>query len=262
MPADVGFHWVMLNDYDRNAAYRAAISRIASGRIVYDLGAGVGPMSYYALTAGARRVYAFEVDPDAYPYLTRLTRTFPNFRALRTDVTRERLPREAPELVVCEMWSAWLTEWPMIKTLNRIRRRAAGVRVIPARAYHCVQLVQARHRAELPIEFAAHAEATLFNDACAVGEMSLPAFACKTDFQRLVGPVDVGVEITPLTTGTVNAVRLYSYEEVSVGLILPRLQTRADELVRWLPPMRARRGRPIRLRIRHRWDSGLRIWAE
>ena len=56
MPVDVGFHWVMLNDYDRNAAYRAAIRRSAPGRIVYDLGAGVGPMSYYALAAGARRL--------------------------------------------------------------------------------------------------------------------------------------------------------------------------------------------------------------
>jgi hypothetical protein len=134
--------------------------------------------------------------------------------------------------------------------------------VIPARAYHCVQLVQARHRAGLPIEFAAQAEATLFNEACAVGEMSLPALACVTDFQRPVAPVDVGVEITPLTGGTVNAVRLYSYEEVSAGLILPRLHTRVDELLRWLPPMRVRRGRRVRLRIRHRWDSGLRIEAE
>jgi hypothetical protein len=262
MPVDVGFHWVMLNDYDRNAAYRAAIRRSAPGRTVYDLGAGVGPMSYYALAAGARRVYGFEIDRDIFPYLARLTRAFPNFQPLRTDVTRDRLPQDTPELVVCEMWSTWLTEWPMIRALNRIRRQAAAARVIPRRAYHCVQLVQAQHRSGLPLDFAPQAEATLFNEACAVSEMSLPTLACVTDFQRLVDPVDMSVEITPLTTGTANAVRFYSYEEVSAGLILPRLQTRADELLRWLKPLRVRRGRRVRLRIRHRWDSSLRVWPE
>ena len=39
MPVDLGFHWSMLNDYDRNALYRAAIRRVAPDRVVYDLGA-------------------------------------------------------------------------------------------------------------------------------------------------------------------------------------------------------------------------------
>lgn len=259
MANDLGFHWGMLNDHDRNVAYRAAIGRVASGRVVYDLGAGVGPMSYYALRAGARRVYGFEVDAEVLPYLRRLTRAFPNFTPVWTDVLRGRLPAEPPDVVVCEMWSTWLSDWPMVKALARILRRAPTAHVIPARGFHVLQLVRARHRSGLPIRVAAGTEATVFGEPFATSEMSLPAVACVTEFQRRIPPVDAVVSLAPLTAGLVNAVRLYSYEEVSPGHILPRIATRCDELLRWIAPLRVRRGRRVRLRIRHRWDAGLQI---
>lgn len=262
MPLEVGYHWYMLNDHDRNDAYREAIRRIAPGRIVYDLGAGVGPMSYYALTAGATRVYGFEVDREIYPYLRRLTGTFPNFVPIRADARRAALPREVPDVVVCEMWSAWLTEWPMVQVLNRIRRRAPGVRVVPARGHHVVQLVQARHRSDLPVQFPAGAEAALFGEPLATAEMSLPALVSVTEFRRRVPPINAVVDLVPLTTGTVNAVRLFSYEEVSAGHLLPRTGTRTDELLRWIGPIEVRRGRRVRLRVTHRWDTRLRLRVE
>jgi SAM-dependent methyltransferase len=249
----------MLNDHDRNAAYRTAIRRAAAGRIVYDLGAGMGPMSYYALTAGARRVYGFEIDRDAYPYLRRLTQRFPNFAPVRTDVLRGRLPGDLPDVVVCEMWSAWLAAWPMISALNRILRRAPLTCVIPAQGYHVVQLVQARHRAGMPVEVVPGSEASVFGEPLATAEMSLPALASVTDFRHHNGPLETVVSLVPLTTGTVNAVRLYSLEEVSEGLILPRIGTRSDELLRWITPVRARRGRRVRIHVRHRWDAGLQL---
>ena len=259
MPTDVGFHWDMLNDHDRNAAYRTAISRAVPGRVVYDLGAGIGPMSYYALTAGARCVYGFEVDRDIYPYLERLRRGFPNFAPLATNVLRGRLPRDRPEVVVCEMWSSWLTEWPMVAALGRILRRSPRAVVIPARAHHIAQLVQARHRSGLPTQLAPGVIASSFGEPWATAEMSLPALVCATDFQRKIRPVDLAVSLIPLTTGIANAVRLYSYEEVSIGQILPRIGTRGDELLYWIPPTRVQRGRRVRLRVRHRWDARLRL---
>src|SRR5579884_2582132 len=229
------------------------------GRVVYDLGAGVGPMSYYALRAGARRVYGFEVDPDVLPYLRRLARAYSNFVPVWTDALAGRLPEERPDVLVCEMWSTWLTDWPMVRVLRRVLRRAPGARVIPARGYHVVQLVQARHRAGMPIRLTPGTEATVFGEPFATGDMSLPVVACVTDFRGRIRPVDTVVALAPLTAGTVNAVRLYSYEEVSPGHVLPRIGTRCDELLRWLPPLRVHPGRRVRLRIRHRWDAGLRI---
>ncbi len=262
MPLEVGYHWYMLNDHDRNRAYRDEIRLAARGRVVYDLGAGVGPMSYYALAAGARRVYGFEVDRDIFPYLRRLARAHPNFVAIRGNALRAPLPRDAPDVVVCEMWSAWLTDWPMVQVLNRIRRRGTRVQVIPARGHHIVQLVNARHRSDLPVQFRPGTEAASFGEPLATSEMSLPALACVTDFRRLIGPLDAVVTLIPFTTGTVNAVRLYSYEEVGAGHVLPRTGTRTDELLRWIRPLRVRRGRRVRLRVRHRWGPGLTVRVE
>lgn len=262
MPLEVGYHWYMLNDHDRNRAYRDAIRAAAPGRIVYDLGAGVGPMSYYALAAGAARVYGFEVDRQIYPYLRRLARSHANFVAIRGNALRARLPRQIPDVVVCEMWSAWLTDWPMVGVLNRIRRRAPRVRVIPARGHHIVQLVHAGHRSDLPVEFPPGTEAASFGEPLATSEMSLPALASVTDFGGLVPPVDAAVTLTPFATGTVNALRLYSYEEVSEGHVLPRTGTRTDELLRWIGPIHVRRGGRVRVRVRHRWGPGLSVRVE
>lgn len=262
MPIDAGYHWMMLNDYDRNAAYRAAIHRAAPGRVLYDLGAGIGPMSYYALTAGARRVYGFEVDRGAYAYLRRLGRTYSQFIPLRTNLLRGRLPPDRPDVVVCEMWSAWLIEWPMVRVLNRIRRLAPSCLTIPARGHHIVQLVHISHRARVPVDLAPGTEAAVYGETFATAEMSLPALACATDFQTPIAPVDTAISLVPLTTGRVNGVRLYSCEEVSPGRILPRLGTRSDEILKWIPPLRVTRGRRVRVRIRHRWNTSPRVWVE
>jgi predicted RNA methylase len=259
MTNDLGFHWGMLNDPDRNSAYRAAIRRAAPGRVVYDLGAGVGPMSYYALASGARRVYGFEVDPDVYPYLRQLKRRFENFVPIWTDIVNGRLPKDPPDVVVCEMWSTWLTDWPMVKALRRILHRTPAARVIPACGYHVLQLVQARHRSGMPIQLVPGTEAAVFDQPFATSDMSLPALACVTEFRHRIPPIDVVVSVIPLATGTANAIRLYSYEEVSAGHILPRLGTRSDEMLRWITPLSVRRGRRVRVRIRHRWDTDLKI---
>ncbi|HXX39858.1 MAG TPA: hypothetical protein VEP50_17185 [bacterium] len=262
MPVDLGFHWSMLNDYDRNAAYRAAIRRTAPDRIVYDLGAGVGPLSYYALTAGARRVYGFEVDRDALPYLRQLAHEFPNFTPCRADVLRAALPREVPDVIICEMWSAWLTDWPMVKVLTRVRARAPRAHVIPARGHHLVQLVQARHRSGLPLRVMPGTEAAVINETPATLDVSLPALACVSDFRTEVRAVDATVTLTPLVTGIADAVRLFSYEEIWPGYLLPRTGTRGDELLRWIPPARVREGRRVRLRIQYSWGKVPVIWVE
>lgn len=256
--AEMSFHWEMLSDGRRNATYRAAIAGAAPGRVVYDVGAGVGPMSLYAMEAGARRVYAIETDRDAYQYLRRLARRFPDLVPLRGDALRGPLPDEPPDVVICEMWSSWLTDWPMVAVLNRVRRRAPRCTVIPARGHHVLQLGYADHHAGAALDFAPGTSAAVFGEPGAIEEMSLPVLAAMTDFQAAVPALDATVALVPLANGTVNSLRFWSYEEVRDGHLSPRAGTRSDVLIRWVRPFRVTRSRRVRIRIRHRWDDRLR----
>lgn len=255
----MSFHWEMLSDSRRNDAYRAAILETAPGRVVYDVGAGVGPMSLYALQAGARRVYGIEADRDAYQQLRRLGRRFPQFVPIRGDAVRGPLPGEPPDVVVCEMWSSWLSDWPMVQALNRFRRYAPRCTVIPVRGHHVLQLGYADHGVGPELDFPPGTYAAIFGEPGAIEEMSLPVLAATTDFNRTIAPIDTTVSLTPLASGAVNALRLWSYEEVRDGHPSPRAGTRGDVLIRWIRPVRVTRGRRVRVRIRHRWDVGFRV---
>ena len=58
-----GFHRGMLADEPRNAAYRAAIERLAPGKNVLDVGTGSGLLAMMAARAGAKSVVACELNP-------------------------------------------------------------------------------------------------------------------------------------------------------------------------------------------------------
>lgn len=55
-------HRTMLEDSQRMTAYRQAIEATCRGRVVAEIGTGLGPLALYALRAGATRVYGVEVD--------------------------------------------------------------------------------------------------------------------------------------------------------------------------------------------------------
>ncbi len=59
------FHDLMLNDQIRMLAYKAAINAVVKpGDVVVDLGAGTGILSQWALQAGAKKVYAIDLNAD------------------------------------------------------------------------------------------------------------------------------------------------------------------------------------------------------
>lgn len=57
-----GFHKSMLRDSLRNRVYADAIASVAHGRSVLDIGTGSGLLAMMAVRAGARHVYACELD--------------------------------------------------------------------------------------------------------------------------------------------------------------------------------------------------------
>lgn len=50
----------MLNDVGRNSFFKSAIEKVVKDKIVLDVGCGTGILSWYALKAGAKHVYAID----------------------------------------------------------------------------------------------------------------------------------------------------------------------------------------------------------
>jgi predicted RNA methylase len=57
----LGFHKMLIDDYNRTFLYRKAIMRtVRNGDVVIDIGTGTGVLALFACHAGAKRVYAVE----------------------------------------------------------------------------------------------------------------------------------------------------------------------------------------------------------
>ena len=55
----------MMQDPIRMDAYKVAIAATCAGKVVCEIGVGLGPLSLMALKSGAKRVYGIELDPQA-----------------------------------------------------------------------------------------------------------------------------------------------------------------------------------------------------
>ncbi len=64
----------MMADNIRMQAFNEAIKEICPGKVVCEIGVGLGPLSLMALKAGAAKVYGFEIDAAALDIATELIR--------------------------------------------------------------------------------------------------------------------------------------------------------------------------------------------
>jgi predicted RNA methylase len=85
---------LMMADKKRMTAFRRAIQITCPGRVVCEIGVGLGPLSLMALKAGAARVYGIEVNGEALDFATQVIRQhgfdpsrFIPIRGLSTRVT-------------------------------------------------------------------------------------------------------------------------------------------------------------------------------
>jgi 16S rRNA G966 N2-methylase RsmD len=99
-------HRLMLKDLVRGEAYRKALEHvITTDSVVLDMGAGSGIMSFFAVAAGARKVYA--VERTSIATLTRelaeMNNLLDRLEILNADVLEINLP-EKVDVLVSECW--------------------------------------------------------------------------------------------------------------------------------------------------------------
>jgi len=64
----------LMRDSVRMDSYRRAIQQTCAGRVVCEIGVGLGPLSLMALDAGAKKVYGIEVNQDVLELAERVIR--------------------------------------------------------------------------------------------------------------------------------------------------------------------------------------------
>jgi SAM-dependent methyltransferase len=132
-------HEQLVLDKIRCDAFRDAIHRtVKCGDVVVDLGAGTGLLSFFALEAGARHVYAIEISPIANAAAELIEAN--NFRdritLIRKDSRRVRLPERCDVLLTETLSSFCFDQENVIEIVADARQRflKSGGRQIPESA--------------------------------------------------------------------------------------------------------------------------------
>lgn len=158
------YHYEMLSDARRVEPFLRAIQKVATGRVVMESGTGTGILSILAARAGAKKVYAVEIDPvmakiaaeniarSGYAHIITL------LRKSTLDVTVADLDGMRPEVIIAENLSTWQVTEPENQVMNHITENLAapGAIRLPELTENYVELVQAQFRFYDTIELRAH----------------------------------------------------------------------------------------------------------
>lgn len=134
-----------LIDEKRTIAFRKAIKNtIKSGDVIVDMGTGSGVLAMFAVDAGAKKVYAVEVDDKN---IKTLKNTFEingyddKIIVIKGDVTKIKLP-EKVDVIIGEMIATGLIEELQIQAMNNMLKFSnKGVGVVLNKFENYVDLV-------------------------------------------------------------------------------------------------------------------------
>jgi amino acid adenylation domain-containing protein len=173
-------YYALTHDEQRNEAYRNAIARSVTGKVVLDLGTGADAiLARFCADAGARRVYALEVRPDAFRLATAVVEKLAlvdQVTVLHGDSMSASLP-EPVDVCVSELIGMIGSSEGVVSILNDARRFLAdGGTMIPRR---CVTKIAP---VALPDHLAASPRLT-----------GLPRLYAKQVFEKVGHPFDLRV---------------------------------------------------------------------
>lgn len=136
------WHFAMLDDHDRNKAYRDAIERTVLGKRVLDIGTGAGLLAMMAARGGAKSVTTCEVVgliADRARGIVANNGLSPRVTVIGKSSTELQIPRDMPEraeVLITETFSSTLLGEDVLPTVEHAHEHllVPGATVIPAAA--------------------------------------------------------------------------------------------------------------------------------
>jgi len=134
------FPYACLVDKKRTLTFKKAIDEtVKPGDTVIDIGSGTGILAFFAATAGAKKVYAVEVDhllADSLRQSIKLNNMEDTIEVVEQDAMKADLPK-AVDVVVAELIETGLLDEMQVKVMNELHAKGvigSNTKIIP-RAY-------------------------------------------------------------------------------------------------------------------------------
>ncbi len=131
------YHYEMVSDASRVGPLKEAIQRTCKGKRVLESGAGSAILSILAAKAGAKKVYAIEIDQDIARHARKNIRKS-GYEDIITlivadvkSITLADIDHEKIDVVIAENLSTWQVTEPQIQIMNHIRSALAQADFIP-----------------------------------------------------------------------------------------------------------------------------------
>jgi len=268
--SNTDYPYECLLDFKRTRAFQAAIRAVVKqDDIVLDAGAGSGILSFLAAEAGARKVYAVEVDPLLASCLSRSIRAnnlSQVIEVIQGDVRLAELP-ERVDVLICEMMETGLMDEMQVTAVNALYERnviTARTRLIPFRYETFIELgftnfnyygfkifapkhdwphYSGREKGWLPTEFNA---------------LSTPRLIGSIDFQQPIDSrVDTSLSINAKNSGLINAVRISARAHLAEGVTLGATNALNGDKILPVEEARITEGQIIQARISYQMSGGL-----
>jgi len=117
-------HLEMLNDEARCRAYEKAVQSVVKDKIVLDVGCGTGILSLFAARAGARKVFAVDMDlPPGTEEIARINGLAERIQFFRGRLQDIELPVEKVDIIVSEWMGGLLLMEDMLPVVLYARDR-------------------------------------------------------------------------------------------------------------------------------------------
>jgi predicted RNA methylase len=268
--SNTDFPYQCLLDFKRTTAFQAAIQAIVRrGDVVLDAGAGSGILSFFAAQAGAKKVYAVEVDSLLAACLARSVQANNLghvIEVIQDDVHSAQLPQNV-DVFVCEMMETGLMDEMQVTAINALRERnviTPKTRLIPFQYetfielgftdfnYYGYRVFAPKHdwpqylgggNGWLPTSFYAY---------------SRPHCVDRFDFRQPVqSAVDTTLSMKVESDGLLNAIRISARAHLAKGLALGATNALNGDKVLPIDEIRLANGQCIQARVSYQMGGGL-----
>jgi len=257
------YHYEMVSDKKRVTPFKKAIQKVCKGKRVLESGTGSAILSILAAKAGAKKVYAIELDPDVYHFAKQNIKKSGYgkiIKLLNKDVMKVKLSEldnEKVDVVIAENLSTWEVTEPQIPIMNYINKNLAkkDAKKLPSTLFNYLELTQTQYRFENVITlktcyfgFTGVKKPTPLSGKVLFNTVNLKKYNSLK--------VDKTIKIKVKKTGTLNSFRLTSPLQVYGKINF----TSSDSL---MPPviiplekkLKVKKGDLVKVRIQYNYNT-------